>query len=272
MTDQATLPLNDQSSSPAPAPSVPAAPAAPAAASAPLTQPPANNEQPAVAAPIRPDFLPETFWDSEKGAAKVDALAPVFAELNELKAGAAIEASRKATLPSDAAGYKIELPADFKAPEGVTFEFNADDPLLARARDIAHAKGIDQETFSQMLGLYAGAQIQDQSTISAAKNAEIAKLGVNGPARMDAVTNWLTAVGGNEAATLVKVMDYAPVADTVIAFENLMRKFSSQGAGSFSQAHRDAPNSKLTEDEYSKLSYAEKREYTMTGKRPQRAA
>ncbi|MDB5937592.1 MAG: hypothetical protein JWQ01_4936 [Massilia sp.] len=246
---------------------------APAAASPQPTPTPASNEPPAAAAaPTRPEFLPEALWDSEKGGAKIDALAPVLAELNDLKASAAVEASRKATLPTDAAGYKIELPADFTPPEGVTFEFNADDPLLARARDLAHAKGIDQETFSQMLGLYAGAQIQDQTVIAASKNAEIAKLGVNGPARVDAVTNWLTAVGGDDAATLIKVMDYAPVAGTVVAFENLMRKFSSQGAGGFSQAHRDAPNNKLTEEEYSALSYAEKREYTTTGKRPQRAA
>jgi len=218
----------------------------------------------------RPEWLPEAAWDGENSTVKIDALAPVFAELNDKTAKLAVEESRKLTLPTDPSGYKIELPADFKAPEGVTFEFRADDPLLAQAQQLAHAKGIDQETFSQMLGLYAGAQVQDQSVITAAKTAEIGKLGVNGPARVDAVTTWLKSVGGADADILIKTLDYAPVAATVVAFENMMRKFA--GGGGFTQTHREAPSTKPTDEEFNSWSYADQREYTSTGKRPQRAA
>lgn len=214
--------------------------------------------------------MPETAWDGEKSTVKIDALAPVFAELNDKTAKLAVEESRRLTLPTEPAGYKIELPADFKAPEGVTFEFRADDPLLAQAQQLAHAKGIDQETFSQMLGLYAGAQVQDQSVITAAKTAEIGKLGVNGPARVDAVTTWLKSVGGADAEILVKTLDFAPVAATVVAFENMMRKFA--GGGGFTQQHREAPSTKPTDEEFNSWSYADQREYSTSGKRPQRAA
>jgi hypothetical protein len=39
---------------------------------------------------------------------------------------------RKQTLPPSPDKYEIKLPADFKAPEGVRFEFDKNDPGLAR--------------------------------------------------------------------------------------------------------------------------------------------
>ena len=64
----------------------------------------------------------------------------------------AAEDSRKLTLPQTADAYKVELPADFKPPEGVKFAFQADDPLLSQARSVAHELGIPQEGFSKLLG------------------------------------------------------------------------------------------------------------------------
>jgi hypothetical protein len=112
---------------------------------------------------------------------------------------------------------------------------------MAQARDFAHRSGWSQDTFSQALALHAASQVQQTAELQTAKAAEIAKLGVNGPARVTAVTNWLKGVGGADAETLVKVLDYAPVAGTVQAFERMMQKFSSQGGAGFSQQHRSQP-------------------------------
>jgi hypothetical protein len=187
--------------------------------------------------------LPDTYWDATANALKIDpaALVKDLRERDELKAFKATEDSKRLTLPQKPDDYKIELPSDFKPPEGVTFEFRADDPLMAQARTFAHEAGISQEGFSKLLSLHAASQVESAAQMQTAKAAEIGKLGVNGPARVTAVTNWLKAVGGPDADTLVRTLDYAPVAGTVQAFENLMRKFSSQGGAAFSQQHRTQP-------------------------------
>jgi hypothetical protein len=163
-------------------------------------------------------------------------------ELNDLAARHAAEESKRLTLPTDPNGYKIELPEDFKAPEGVKFEFRPDDPLLAQARSMAHAKGWSQTDFSDALSLYAATQVADMARLQTARQAEINKLGVNGPARITAVTNWLKGIGGADADVLVRVLDYAPHSSTVMAFERMMQKFSSQGGAGFSQQHRSQPD------------------------------
>ena len=97
--------------------------------------------------------------------------------------------------------------------------------------------------------------------ISAAKQEQIARLGVNGPARVDAVTAWLKAVGGSDAETLIKVMDYAPHAGTVQAFERMMARFKSQGAMGFDQRHRNGGEEGLSDAQYEAMSYSDRREY-----------
>src|SRR5579859_1309140 len=62
---------------------------------------------------------------------------------------------RKQSLPAAPDKYEIKLTANFQAPAGVNFEFDMNDPTIAEARKVAHARGVDQETFSDMLGVYA---------------------------------------------------------------------------------------------------------------------
>lgn len=240
----------------------------PVAAASETPPSPPNPNEPAA----RPEGLPDAYWDAEKNTLKVDpaALVKDLKQRDELLAFKSADDSRKLTLPDAPDKYEIKLPEGFKPPEGITFEFKTDDPLLARARELAHTKGVDQETFSEFLGLYAGAQIQDQATVTAAKADQIAKLGVNGPARVDAVTNWMKARIGEADAGVMSTM--LVTAAHVAAFEKLMRQSSSQGAGSFSQQHRQEQDTKPSNEEYDKWSFAEKREYSQTGKRPQRAA
>lgn len=226
------------------------------------------------AASARPEGLPETYWDAEKNTLKVEpaALIADLKERDELKAFKATEDSKRLTLPKDVNGYEAKLPDDFKAPEGIKFEFDQADPLLAQAKEMALKKGWSQTDFSDALALHAAGKVAEASQMATAKAAEITKLGVNGPARVDAVTAWLKAVGGADADTLVKVLDYAPVAGTVQAFERMMQKFSSQGGAAFSQSHRTQPDTKPTAEEKDSWSYVEQRHYDTTGERPKRQA
>jgi hypothetical protein len=220
---------NSPLSSPPASPSAPAAPAAPAAASPSTPTSPAGTEPPASSAPVRPEGLPDSFWDTEKNTVKIDDLTKRF---NELSTKDAADAVRKNSLPPSADAYKIELPADFQMPTGVEFKFDDKAPELVQARALAHAKGWTQQDFSEALGIFAAAKISEQATINTARAAEVTKLGATGPGRVDAVTQWMDAQGlGVLKSTMV-------TAAQVQAWEAHITKLTSQGTGSFSQQHR----------------------------------
>lgn len=233
-------------SSPAASPSTPAAPAAPAAASDPATASPAGTEP---AKSDRPEGLPDTFWDAEKNAIKTGDLISRF---NELSTKDAADAVRKSTLPQSADAYKIELPKDFTMPQGVEFAFDEKAPELAQARAMAHAKGWTQQDFSEALGVFAAAKISEQATINTARQAEVAKLGATGPARVDAVSRWMD---GNGLGVLKSTM---VTAAQVQAWEAHITKLGSQGAASFSQQHRVAPDDQKIPG-YENMSFEQRR-------------
>lgn len=111
-----------------------------------------------------------------------------------------------------------------------------------------------------MAGLYAGAQIANEQMLKTARDAEVGKLGPAGSARVTAVQQFFEAQLGTE---LAKVMDTMLVtAKHVEAAEKLMAAFRTQGAGSFSGAHR-SPNEpgRVSPEQYDKMTYSEKKDY-----------
>lgn len=188
--------------------------------------------------------------------------AALSAHFNQILARDAAAQSKVLSLPQTADAYKAELPADFKAPEGVPFSFNEADPLLAQARTIAHELGIPQEGFSKLLGLYAGAQVQTAQQVAAAKNAEVAKLGATGPARIDALDTFFKSyLGEAEGKTLMSRMFTA--GDVAVA-EKLVAKISNQGGAQFRQTGREPPTQqgKVSEEQFAKMSAAERLDYS----------
>jgi hypothetical protein len=70
--------------------------------------------------------------------------------------------------------------------------------------------------------------------------AEIAKAGPNAPQRVDAVGKWIESEVGKSDAVPIRA---TIVTDAHLRFyERLMNKIASQGAASFSQQHRVAPD------------------------------
>ncbi len=167
--------------------------------------------------------------------------------------------ARKAALPQDPRGYQLTLPPDFQAPAGVTFEFDANDPLLAKSRELAHKRGMDQESYSDFLGLYAASKIGEQQTLGTARAAEMAKLGSAAQARIDAIDTWLKARVGQKGALMAAQLRQYPVASMVEMWEDVMRAFSGQGAADYSQSgrHVEEPTGKIPN--YENLSFAQKR-------------
>jgi hypothetical protein len=148
--------------------------------------------------------------------------------------------ARKAALPQSPEKYDIKLPPDFKPPEGVRFELDPKSPELARFKQLAHARGVDQETFSDMLGVYAATKIGEQQQLAVARNAELAKLGSAANARIDAIDTWLKARVGAKGNLIVAQMRNYPVAAMIDMFEDIMRGYSNRGSAPYSQSHRHA--------------------------------
>jgi hypothetical protein len=258
--------------SPAPTPAPSPAPAAPPAASptapsspAGTVPTPAPTPSPAPtpvptppAAVARPDYIPEAHWDAT--ANKVKDEAALTAHFNQIIARDAAAQSQALSRPQTPDAYKVELPGDFKAPEGLDFKFNDADPLLAQARTLAHESGMSQEGFSKFLGLYAATQVASKQEVLNAHNAEVAKLGPNGPARVTAVTTVLKGVlGETEGKQLASRLFTA--SDVQIA-EKLVAKLT--GAGVFQANGRMPPEGspgKVTEAQYAAMTPAQKWDY-----------
>jgi hypothetical protein len=177
------------------------------------------------------------------------------------------EDSRAANTPATADGFTLDLPADFELPPGTDgWAWDLNSPhtaaLLGRAKEFAFAHGLDQPAFSGMLGLYAASQIAEERKFNEAKAAEVGKLGSNAAGRVDAVNTFLESQVGSElAGELRRTM---VTAGQVKAYERIMRNFIGQGVSGNPGASRDGASSqpqRMSDEEYSKLSYHERISY-----------
>lgn len=241
--------------------------AAQAGASDQTTQQQTNQQTQQAEAPQRPDWVPDQFWDDKAGVKGKD-LRTQFDQLSQFHAA---EQVRRNSLPASPDAYKLELGKDFVMPEGMgEWKFDEADPLLPQARQVMHdidtGKISGQEAFSKLLGLYAAAQVGDAQKIKTARDGEVAKLGANGPARVDAVINWARATVGDADAKALSSM--LVTAGHVTAFENLIKKFAGASNG-FSPQHREQSNEgKLSDADYDKLTPRQKMEYAQKFPQP----
>lgn len=166
---------------------------------------------------------------------------------------------RKSGLPASPDKYEIKLPADFRAPEGVNFQFDPNSAELQNFQRLAHARGLDQQTFSEALGIYAANRVGEQQNLAVARNAEMAKLGAAAGNRIAAIETWLKSQVGAKATLIVNQMKAFPVAGMVEMFEELARNASHQGSAAYSQSGRTQEDSTGRIANYDKLSFSEKR-------------
>lgn len=146
--------------------------------------------------------------------------------------------SRRLTLPQKLEDYKLELKSDFKVPEGMAPPaFDETDPMSQQFRAVALKHGWTQEAASDVLAVYAAAKLGEDQTLKAAREGEVAKLGPAGTQRIDALRTWLKAMDVAQLGDVEKGVLWT--AETVSNLEKLMARFTSQGSGDFSQAHRE---------------------------------
>lgn len=234
-----------------PAPAVPSPSAPPAAATPPASPGSTPTPTPSTpTAPTRPDWLPEKFPNLDEFGK----------HYNEVLTRIGAEDSRRLALPQKPEEYKVATTAAFKPPPGLTFEIKNDDPIWPQAQSWAHKHGLTQEAFNEGIDLFASARVGDAATIAAAHADQVAKMGVNGPARVTALETCFTGIVGAEGAARIKSM--AVTADLVQDLEKIAAKFVSQGSATFSQSGREPPSGqKVTDEAYAKFSDREKLDY-----------
>jgi hypothetical protein len=163
---------------------------------------------------------------------------------------------KRATLPATPEAYKAELPPDTKLPGGLEYKFDASDPSLAAARNWAHAKGLSQGEFSEVLAIYASHVAGQEAALAELSRAEIAKAGPNATQRVDAVGKWITGFMGEKDGTPIR---RTIVTDAHLRFyEKVITQLTNQGGASFSQQHR-VPAEDRGIPGYDKMSFAERR-------------
>lgn len=193
------------------------------------------------------------------GAVEIDGVSWTHDQVREAIAGRVEQDARKAALPQSANDYQIKLPADFKPPEGVKFEFDPNSADLKRFREVAHKRGMDQESFSDALGVYAATKIGEQQQLAHARGAELAKLGSAASQRIDQIDTWLRARVGPEGSLIVAQMRQYPVAQMISMFEKIIHQFSGQGGADYTQSGRQQEDNTGKIANYENLSFAQKR-------------
>jgi hypothetical protein len=183
-----------------------------------------GKEQPKKVAD-RPEWVPENFWDKDKGEADYEGMAKSWGDLRKkvsmrsddlaktLKED--LEKERLGKRPESADKYELRLPKD--VPEDA-WEWNDKDPLLAYARDLAFNTGMGQDEFDKLVGTYVESELARLPDIE----AETKRLGEKGKERLERMDNWLAAnVSKGAYAALSSA---ATKAEVIVALEEMMVK------------------------------------------------
>lgn len=142
----------------------------------------------------RPEGLPDKFWNEEKSIPDYEGMTKAYSEL-EKKQSLSQERIREQVIEELNEEYKSSLPAspedyDYKPPEGMEdLEVNNEDPLLNWFKGFAHEHGLPEESFRDGVNAF----IEYQSSMIPDPAREMAELGENGEARVEAVDMWARA-------------------------------------------------------------------------------
>jgi hypothetical protein len=251
MTDSMTTLANVAAADPGDFGGAPA-PATPRAAATYEQRRHAQDQAPADPAAVPSGALPTEGQPEKFRVGKFDL---TEADVAAMMARQSAEDLRKTTVPASPELYEATLPDNFKPP-AVEFKFNPNVPSLVAAKNLAFAKGWNQQDFSEALAIFAGHVAGQEAVLQERARAEIAKAGINAPQRVDAVGRWITSMVGDADAKPIRA---TIVTDAHLRFyETGMSKLTSQGSASFSQQHRAAPDNGKIEN-YENKSFEQRR-------------
>lgn len=156
--------------------------------------------------PTRPEFLPEEFWDAEKGEARLEALAKSRGDLRKQVS----QMGRQGKPPASPDGY--EVPKVEGLPEGAVG--GPKDELWQAVRVAAHKAGISQEQLNSVATPYLKQVAQvlarqaaendpeaRRQVVEQARREELEKLGEGGPALVREIGGWIKGMEASGVLT-----------------------------------------------------------------------
>ena len=75
---------------------------------------------------------------------------------------------------------------------------------------MAHRRGLDQEAFSEALGIFGATKIAELAEVNAARQREMGKLRAAGPQRLYALETWFKAKIGDKSNILISTLKEYP--------------------------------------------------------------
>lgn len=189
----------------------------------PVVTPPVAPSAPAV---TRPEWLPESHWDTTANTIKPE-FGAHYAEVATFHKTETEKAQALAARKPEDIKFEIVLPETVKVPEGMQLKIDDKDPRVPVFREIAVKRGLSQETVNDIIAIDAQMQIEAHTAEQSRITAEDQKLGANAKDRKAAVGNWLKGMKDrNElsADEYEAVRVYAVDAAGVSALEKLMAK------------------------------------------------
>jgi hypothetical protein len=227
-------------------PATVATPAETAPATAPATAPVQPAATPAAAAPARPDYIEEKFWDAHKGSVRLEELAKSYREIqakqsmrtDDLRKAvrADLDSERLGRRPAAADKY-VPQPPKGALPEGVAFKPDVNNPLFKWWGEHAWNAGLSQEDYERGIGVYLeslGYGLPDPQE-------EMKKLGDNAQERVTRAHQW--AKGNLTDGSYKMLEQLASTAQGVQLVEEMVRLTAghAQGRGPGSTGY-DAPS------------------------------
>ena len=141
--------------------------------------------------PQRPEYIPEKFWDTNKGEPNVEAMASSYNSL-ERKFGQRTEDLSKSIredmekerITNAPEKYEVNLPSDI--PEDVEVNIDQDQPLLQWWQGFAKDKGLNQGEFNKGIDAFIKSELSSMPD----HIEEMRKLGDNSKERVEAADIW----------------------------------------------------------------------------------
>lgn len=182
----------------------------------------------------KPEWLSDDLWDAEKKTYKADEMAERLRTSDKQVKDLREKMGRRGAPPATPDDYKVDIPDDAPWKDALP----GDDPVLDAARKAAHKLGLSQGQFGPFVkevmdALHTHGQKQAEENAkepteeekAAARDAEIARIGPNGPAVVKAVSEFVRQNAGVhfDAETMNMVKIVASTAEG-IKFLNAIRE------------------------------------------------
>lgn len=176
---------------------------------------------------IRPDSIPETFWDGEKNTPKFDDIGAALTERETLRTAAEERAKQIPAKPED---YKFDLTDDFQMPEGFRWKADAKEPIVAAFQTFAVENKLTQPEVTGLVKIFAANQVEQIKAQQAFDAEQTKQLGDKAADRRAAAKRVIAAnFKGSQAELLGSLLTFKDGVELVEALQAKLSGVEARG-------------------------------------------